>query len=241
MALPKIDAPIYELEIPSTGSTIKYRPFLVKEEKILLMALDSEDEKEQVNAIKQTINNCCLDEINVEDLPMFDLEYLFLQLRAKSVGETVTLDIPCEKCKEKTEHIIDISKVVVYKDPDHTNKIEITETVGMMLNYPKIDIISLMGGETLGENHKSLDVLLDMIVECIDYLYDEDTTYSSGDSTKKELKEFILNLSQAQFDKINTFYETMPKLQHPFKVTCKNNKCKHKEERTIQGMQSFFG
>ena len=123
MALPKIDAPIYELEIPSTGNKIKYRPFLVKEEKILLMALDSEDENEQVNAIKQTINNCCLDEINVEDLPMFDLEYLFLQLRAKSVGETVTLDIPCEKCEEKTEHTIDISKVEVYKDPDHTNKI----------------------------------------------------------------------------------------------------------------------
>ena len=239
MALPKLVTPTYELTIPSTGKEVSYRPFLVKEEKILLMALDSEDNREQVKAIRQIMNNCILDDVNTNDLPMFDLEYIFLQLRSKSVGEVVSLEFNCEGCGTPIQLDIDISKIEIKKTPGHTNKVEISDEIGMILNYPKMDVISLMGGEDLEDNKKSFDILLNMIVGCVDSIYDNDQVYKSEDSTPEEMKEFLLNLSQTQFEKINQFFETMPKLEHQVNVTC--NKCDYKEERTIQGMQSFFG
>jgi len=239
MALPKLVTPTYELKIPSSGKEISYRPFLVKEEKILLMALDSEDNSEQIKAIRQIMNNCILDDVNTKDLPMFDLEYIFLQLRAKSVGEVVSLEFNCEGCDTPIQLDIDISKIQIKETPGHTNKVEISDEIGMMLNYPKMDVISLMGGEDLEDNKKSFDILLNMIVGCIDSIYDNDQVYKPEDSTPEEMKEFLLNLSQTQFEKINQFFETMPKLEHEVHVEC--NKCNHTEERTIQGMQSFFG
>ena len=234
MALPKIVAPTYELELPSNKKKIKYRPFLVKEEKVLLIAMDSGDEKQVTQAVVDVINACVTSRIKIEDLPSFDLEYLFLKIRAASVGEEITVNVVClDDNKTKVEHTININDVEVFKPKGHTDKVMINKNVGVIMKYPKLDHFIEFGvrGETDMDG-------LDIIVGCIDQIFDGEDVTESSDCTTKELKEFIESLTQRQFNKVSKFFETMPKLQHKFDVV--NPNTKKSSTYTIEGLQSFF-
>lgn len=243
MALPKIDTPIYETKLLSTGKKVKYRPFLVKEQKLFLMASQSEDVKEVVDTIKQVLNNCILsDGIDVNTLPVFDLEQLFLQIRARSVGEVVTLrytcnnDVPVEnaepkKCGGVVSVDVNLLEIQPTKDTTHTSKIELTPKLGIVMKYPNFDIVQRL-------NIKSEVDLLNLVVDCIDYVYDQDQLYYAKDTKKEELEEFIENLQQSDLEKIQHFFKTMPKLSKKFDFKCP--KCGYKEEMNVEGIQNFF-
>ena len=245
MALPKIDVPTYETKLISSGKIVKYRPFLVKEQKLFLMAAQSTDEKETVDVVKQVLNNCILSEIDVDDLPTFDLEHLFMQLRARSVGEVVNLKYNCnnivkdDKGEEKTcgslvkfdLNILDIKPTI---DEKHSSKIEISDKLGIMMKYPTLKLIN--GVTNLKD--EDIDTVLDVIVSCIDYIYDEEQMYYAKDSTKEELIEFIEGMEQEDMEKIQLFFSTMPKITKTLDFKCK--KCGYEEEVTVQGIQNFF-
>ena len=234
MALPKVVAPTYELELPSNGKKIKYRPFLVKEEKVLLIAMDSGDEKQITQATVDVINACVTSRIKIEDLPSFDLEYVFLKIRAASVGEEITVNVVClDDNKTKVQHTININDVEVFKPKGHTEKVMINKNVGVIMKYPKLDHFIDFGvrGETNMDG-------LDIIVGCIDQIFDGEDVTESSDCTPKELKEFIESLTQRQFNKVSKFFETMPKLQHKFEVV--NPNTKKSSTYTLEGLQSFF-
>ena len=234
MALPKVVAPTYELELPSNGKKIKYRPFLVKEEKVLLIAMDSGDEKQITQATVDVINACVTSRIKIEDLPSFDLEYVFLKIRAASVGEEITVNVVClDDNKTKVQHTININDVKVFKPKGHTDKVMINKNVGVIMKYPKLDHFIEFGvrGETDMDG-------LDIIVGCIDQIFDGEDVTESSDCTTKELKEFIESLTQRQFNKVSKFFETMPKLQHKFDVV--NPNTKKSSTYTLEGLQSFF-
>ena len=234
MALPKVVAPTYELELPSNGKKIKYRPFLVKEEKVLLIAMDSGDEKQITQATVDVINACVTSRIKIEDLPSFDLEYVFLKIRAASVGEEITVNVVClDDNKTKVQHTININDVKVFKPKGHTEKVMINKNVGVIMKYPKLDHFIEFGvrGETDMDG-------LDIIVGCIDQIFDGEDVTESSDCTTKELKEFIESLTQRQFNKVSKFFETMPKLQHKFDVV--NPNTKKSSTYTLEGLQSFF-
>jgi len=234
MALPKVVAPTYELELPSNGKKIKYRPFLVKEEKVLLIAMDSGDEKQITQATIDVINACVTSRIKIEDLPSFDLEYVFLKIRAASVGEEITVNVVClDDNKTKVSHTININEVKVFKPKGHTDKIMINKTVGVIMKYPKLDHFIEFGvrGETDMDG-------LDIIIGCIDQIFDGEDVTESSECTPKELKEFIESLTQRQFNKVSKFFETMPKLQHKFDVV--NPNTKKSSTYTLEGLQSFF-
>jgi len=240
MALPKISIPTFEMTIPSTEQKITYRPFLVKEEKVLLMALEGKDPKETARALKQVINNCCLDDIDVNKLAPFDLEYFFLLLRAKSIGETIDLTYKCQNKKGKTdcgnviEFSVNIDDVKVIKNPEHTNKIELTDTVGIMMKYPALETILVQNFDT-----ESVDEILEVIINCMESIYDETSIYKMKDTDTSETKDFLEGLTQTQFTKIRKFFDTMPKIRYEDTITC--NKCKKGNEIEIEGMQNFFG
>lgn len=234
MALPKVVAPTYELELPSNGKKIKYRPFLVKEEKVLLIAMDSGDEKQITQATVDVIKACVTSRIKVEDLPSFDLEYLFLKIRAASVGEEITVNVVCmDDNKTKVQHTININDVEVFRPKGHNEKVMINKNVGVIMKYPKLDHFIDFGvrGETNMDG-------LDIIVGCIDQIFDGEDVTESSDCTAKELKEFIESLTQRQFNKVSKFFETMPKLQHKFEVV--NPNTKKSSTYTLEGLQSFF-
>jgi len=234
MALPKVVAPTYELELPSNGKKIKYRPFLVKEEKVLLIAMDSGDEKQITQATVDVIKSCVTSRIKVEDLPSFDLEYIFLKIRAASVGEEITVNVVClDDNKTKVQHTININDVKVFKPKGHTDKVMISKDVGVIMKYPKLDHFIEFGirGETDMDG-------LDIIVGCIDQIFEGEEVTESKDCSMKELKEFIESLTQRQFNKVAKFFETMPKLQHKFDVV--NPNTKKSSTYTIEGLQSFF-
>jgi hypothetical protein len=234
MALPKVVAPTYELELPSNGKKIKYRPFLVKEEKVLLIAMDSGDEKQITQATVDVINACVTSRIKIQDLPSFDLEYLFLKIRAASVGEEITVNVVClDDNKTKVQHTININDVEVFKPKGHTDKVMINKNVGVIMKYPKLDHFIEFGvrGETDMDG-------LDIIVGCIDQIFDGEDVTEASDCTIKELKEFIESLTQRQFNKVSKFFETMPKLQHKFDVV--NPNTKKSSTYTLEGLQSFF-
>ena len=234
MALPKVVAPTYELELPSNGKKIKYRPFLVKEEKVLLIAMDSGDEKQITQATVDVINACVTSRIKIEDLPSFDLEYVFLKIRAASVGEEITVNVVClDDNKTKVQHTININDVEVFKPKGHTEKVMINKNEGVIMKYPKLDHFIEFGvrGETDMDG-------LDIIVGCIDQIFDGEDVTESSDCTTKELKEFIESLTQRQFNKVSKFFETMPKLQHKFEVV--NPNTKKSSTYTLEGLQSFF-
>tara|TARA_B100001250_G_scaffold75126_1_gene61457 strand:- start:4004 stop:4711 length:708 start_codon:yes stop_codon:yes gene_type:complete len=234
MALPKVVAPTYELELPSNGKKIKYRPFLVKEEKVLLIAMDSGDDKQITQATVDVIKACVTSRIKVEDLPSFDLEYLFLKIRAASVGEEITVNVVCmDDNKTKVQHTININDVEVFRPKGHNEKVMINKNVGVIMKYPKLDHFIDFGvrGETDMDG-------LDIIVGCIDQIFDGEDVTESSDCTTKELKEFIESLTQRQFNKVSKFFETMPKLQHKFDVV--NPNTKKSSTYTIEGLQSFF-
>ena len=236
MALPKLGYPTYELELPSTGKTIKYRPFLVKEEKVLLMALESKDEKQVVSAVKDLIKNCVITRIKVDNLPSFDLEYLFLKIRGASIGENIVLTVTCLDDNEtQVEANININDVEIFKPEGHDKKIMFDENTGLVMKYPSMK--EFVDREFLQKEMKTEDVY-EFIADSIDQIFDSEEVYDSSTTTKKEFRTFVDSLTTKQFEKIQKFYETSPKLSHTFKVT--NPKTNKESSYTIEGLQSFF-
>ena len=233
MALPKLNTLTYELQLPSTGEKLKYRPFLVKEQKALMIAQESDDEKLMENTFAQIINDCVLDDVNPYKMPMFDIEYIFLKIRGKSVGEKVKLNVLCPDDKETYVDVeIDLEKVDVQMDENHTNVIQITDNISMIMKYPCLGNITGLTVDTGTEN------LFSLIKKCIHEIHDGDTVHNKVDMSEKELDEFIDSMSTENFEGLSNFFETMPKLQHVIKT--KNPKTKKKVEITIEGLQSFF-
>ncbi len=239
MPLPKIATPTYELELPSTGEVVTYRPFLVKEEKVLVIALESEDTKQITNAIKAVLKNCVLTKgIKVEKLPTFDIEYLFLNIRGKSVGEELDVNVICPDDEKTTVQVsIDLDDIQVIKNDDHDNKIKLDDNLMMELKYPSLDQFIKNNFEFDEKN--AMAQSFELIATCIDKIYTEDEVWASADCTKKELNEFLESMNSSQFKGIETFFETMPKLSHTIEVT--NPKTKVKSEVVLEGLASFFG
>ena len=237
MALPKLNTPTYELEIPSTDEKIKYRPFLVKEEKILMMALETKDNTQIVNAVKDIVSECTFNKMNISTMPMFDTEYIFLQIRSKSVGEVSKLKLLCPDGDGKTyaDVELDLNKVKVQVGDDHTNKIELTDDMGVIMTYPNINSFAESGIKDINASN-----MLDVIGSCILQIYEEkgEKVYEAKDQTKKELTEFIESMNTKQFQDIQKFFDTMPKLKHEIKV--KNPKTKKESKITLTGLNDFF-
>tara|TARA_B100000780_G_C21086215_1_gene437594 strand:- start:9 stop:722 length:714 start_codon:yes stop_codon:yes gene_type:complete len=236
MALPKLDVPIYEMAIPSTDEKVKYRPFLIKEEKVLLIAMESNKNEDIIQAVKQIVSECIFNKIKLGDLPMFDIEYMFLNIRAKSVGEVSKLKILCKDDGETYATVeVDLSEIEVQVEDDHTNKIELSDEMGVYMKYPSIDSFS-----TAGISDITAENMLDVIVTCIDKIYDKkgEEVYDSKDSSKKELMEFVEQLNTKQFQEVQKFFDTMPKLRHT--ITVKNPKTKKENLVTLSGLSDFF-
>jgi hypothetical protein len=238
MPLPKIATPIYELEIPSLKKKIRYRPFLVKEEKILIIALESEDSKQIANAVKNVISNCILSKgIKVEDLSTFDIEYLFLNIRGKSVGESVDVLITCPD--DETTQVpmsINLDEITVEVDPKHSCDIKLDDTLTLRMRYPSMT--EFIKNNFDSGDGVSVDDTFDLIISCIDQIYSEEESWTASDSTKKELLEFVEQLSSKQFKEVEKFFETMPKLSHTIKV--KNPKTGVESEVVLEGLSAFF-
>ena len=236
MALPKLTTPTYELEVPSTDEKLKYRPFLVKEEKILLMAIESGDNKDIIQAVKDIVSSCTFEKLDISKIPMFDIEYIFLNIRAKSIGEVSKLNLLCPDDKKTYAPIeVDLTKVQVQVGDDHTNKIELTDDMGMIMTYPTIESFRESGLQVI-----NADNMIDMIGACILQIYEEkgEKVYEAKDQTKKELSEFIESMNTEQFKKVQKFFDTMPKLKH--KVKIKNPKTKKESTVTLAGLNDFF-
>ena len=241
MALPKLNVPVYEAILPSTEKVIKYRPFLVKEEKLLLTAMEGGDETAMIPAVKQIINNCVQGNLDVDKLPTFDIEYLFLRLRAKSVGEKVTLGLKpwgCPKnngelCENSTQVDINLEEVVVIKNDKHSNKIMLDDKIGIKLSYPDLSKLGKVDKIDTAESG------MDIIKDCIDMIYTEEEMYERGTFNDKELDEFVDSLNTQQFTKIKDFFETMPALKYTAKYKCET--CGEEKETIVQGLNSFFG
>ena len=238
MPLPTIATPSYFLTLPSTGKEIKYRPFLVKEEKLLVLALQSEDTKEISNAIKEVLKNCIQTRgIKVETLPTFDIEFLFLNIRGKSVGEEIEVNITApDDNKTQITVKINVDDIKVQKNKNHTNKIKLDDSLMMEMKYPSLDQFIKNNFDFSGE--VGLDQSFDLIASCIDKIYNEEEVWSSEDVTKKELIEFLEQMNSLQFKQIEEFFNTMPKLSHEIKV--KNPKTKEESTVVLEGLSSFF-
>ena len=238
MPLPKIATPTYELELPSTGGTVKYRPFLVKEEKVLVIALESEDNKQITTAIKAVLKSCVLTKgIKVENLPTFDIEYLFLNIRGKSVGEDLEVNIICPDDGETEVPVtIYLDDIQVQKDENHTNKIKVDSSIMMEMKYPSLD--QFIKNNFDFNNKNMMDQSFDLIATCIDKIYTEEEVWAAADCTKKEMKDFLEQMNSNQFKEIEKFFETMPKLSHSISVT--NPETKVKSEVVLEGLASFF-
>jgi hypothetical protein len=242
MPLPKIATPTYELELPSTGRTIKYRPFLVKEEKILILALESQDTKQITLAIKSVLKDCILTKgIKVEDLPSFDIEYIFLNVRGKSVGESIELVITCSDDGVTEVPVkIYVDEIQVQKDENHTTEIRLDDKIVLKMKYPSLDqFIKNNFDFTTQESVSTIEKSFDIISSCIETIFTEEEAWAASDCTKKELIEFIESMNAEQFKKIEQFFETMPKLAHTFKVINPNTKVENTV--TLEGLTSFFG
>jgi hypothetical protein len=238
MPLPKITTPIYELEIPSLKKKIRYRPFLVKEEKILIIALESEDSKQIANAVKNVISNCILSKgVKVDDLSTFDIEYLFLNIRGKSVGETVDVLITCPD--DETTQVpmsINLDEINVEVDPKHSRDIKLDDTLTLRMKYPSMT--EFIKNNFDSGDGVSVDDTFDLIISCIEQIYSEEESWTASDSTKKELLEFVEQLSSKQFKEVEKFFETMPKLSHTIKI--KNPKTGVESEVVLEGLSAFF-
>lgn len=236
MALPIQSAPTYTLKVPSTSKTVKFRPFLVKDEKALLIAQQSEDLNVMVDTLKNVIASCVLDQIDVNSLAIFDLEYIFSQIRAKSSGEISELTFTCGSCNEKGNSVkveLDISKIEVTKTKDHTNKIPLFEDVGVMMKYPTIDILKKM------ENGlDTVDSVVDIVIDCIDVIYNSTEMFYTKELNRNEVSEFVENLTKEQFDKLENFFATMPKYQKLVEFNCPA--CGKHNITTLEGIKSFF-
>tara|TARA_Y100000034_G_scaffold103116_1_gene128410 strand:+ start:220 stop:924 length:705 start_codon:yes stop_codon:yes gene_type:complete len=233
MSLPKLDTLTYELTLPSTGKQIKYRPFLVKEQKALMIAQESEDDKQIQDAFAQIIDACTFGKIDAYTMPMFDIEYIFLQLRGKSVGEKVQINVLCPDDKKTRVDIeIDLKDVDIQMVKEHTNIIQLTDNISVIMKYPTLSDMSGFGDA--GE----ITSVFTMMKKCVNEIHDKETIYNKVDISEKDLDEFIDSMSTENFENFAKFFETMPKLQHM--VTVKNPKTKKKNEVLIEGLQSFF-
>tara|TARA_B100001250_G_scaffold63004_1_gene49474 strand:+ start:1331 stop:2053 length:723 start_codon:yes stop_codon:yes gene_type:complete len=239
MPLPKINTPTYDLVVPSTGKKIKYRPFLVREEKILILALESEDTAQITNAVVEILSECILTKgVDVTKLATFDIEYLFLNVRSKSVGETVEVNLTCpDDDRTSVEMEINIDAIKVQKTRGHKNIVKLDDQYSMKLKYPSFDQFIESNFDT-SEDTSDVDKSLNMITNCIEMIYDEEESWDASDSTKKELEEFVEQLNSKQFKAIEKFFETMPKLSHKVKV--KNPTTEVESEVVLEGLASFF-
>ena len=237
MALPKLTTPTYELEIPSTDEKIKYRPFLVKEEKILMMALESKSSGDITQAVKDIVKECTFNKVNIDNMPMFDVEYIFLNIRSKSVGEVSKLKILCPDDKKTYADVeLDLNEVNVQVGEDHTNKIDLGNGTGMIMQYPSIDSFKDSGIRDINASN-----MLEVISTCILQIYEDEgkKVYDPKDQTKKELTDFIEQLNTKQFRLVQDFFDTMPQLKH--EITVKNPKTKKESKITLTGLNDFFG
>ena len=237
MALPRLDVPIYELVIPSTDEKIKFRPFLVKEEKILLIAMESGESDDMIQSVKDIVNECTFNKLKLGEMPMFDVEYLFLNIRSKSVGEVSKLKVLCQDDMKTYANVeIDLNEVQVEVDGDiHSNKIELTDEMGVIMKYPTIDSFTTNGIKSITAAN-----MINVIASCVEQIYDKkgEEVYDSKDSTQAELIDFVEQLNTTQFQEIQKFFDTMPRLQHT--ITVKNPKTKVESEVTLTGLNDFF-
>jgi hypothetical protein len=242
--LPKIDVPIYTVNLISTGKPVRFRPFLVKEQKLFLMAAESEDQKETIEVIRQVLKNCILDEIDINNIPTFDLEFLFMNLRARSVEEVVELKYKCNNtvkdekgedkvCGTSVDFKLNLLEIHPTKSESHTNKIQLNENLGVCLKYPTFEMIQKY--ETMDEK----DIMMTILIDCIDYIYDKDSFNYAKDTTRQELEEFVDSLQQSHLEKIKVFFDTMPEVKKDVHFKCP--KCAYEEDIAIRGLQSFFG
>jgi hypothetical protein len=237
MTLPSVETPRYELTLPSTDKVVQFRPFLVKEEKVLLLAMESNNNTEIINATKEILNACTFEKLEIEKLPIFDIEYIFLQIRAKSVGEIAKFKMLCPDDKSTYVDVeVDLTKVNVQVDDTHTNNIVIDENrkLGVVFNYPTLEMTK--AGFDIDET--DINTLFDIMTTSIDHIYEGEKVYPAKDSTKEELKTFLESLPQKTFEKIKTFFETMPQLRHNIEV--ENPKTKVKSTIDLKGIRDFF-
>ncbi len=242
MPLPTISAPNYELELPSSGKKIKYRPFLVKEEKILILALESQDTKQITNAIKQVLKECILTKgIKVEELPTFDIEYIFLNVRGKSVGESIDLIVTCYDDGETQVPVtVYIDEIQVQKSPEHVKDIKLDDKLVLRMKYPSLEqFIKNNFDFSSVQSESNIEKSFDIIASCIEIIFTDDESWAASDCTRKELIEFIESMNSSQFKQIEKFFETMPKLSHTIKI--KNPKTGVENEVVLEGLTSFFG
>ena len=239
MPLPKINTPTFELVLPSNGKKIKYRPFLVREEKILIMALESEDMKQITDAVIQILSACILTRgVKINDMSTFDIEYLFLNVRSKSVGETVEVKVTCPDDNETSVSVnIDLDSIKVQKDKNHKNTIKLDDNLSMKLKYPSLKQFIESNFEASNPNN-TIDSTLSVITSCIDMIYNDEESWSGSESSQKELEDFVENLNTKQFQMIEDFFTTMPKLSHKVKV--KNPKTEVESTVILEGLAAFF-
>ena len=237
MALPKLTTPTYELEIPSTDDKIKYRPFLVKEEKILMMAMESKSSADITQAVKDIVSECTFNKVKIDDMPMFDVEYIFLNIRSKSVGEVSKLKLLCPDDGKTYANVeVNLNEVKVQVGDDHTNKIDLGNGMGMIMKYPTIDSFSESGIRDINPGN-----MLEVISTCILQIFEDEgkKVYDTKDQTKQEVIDWIEQLNSKQFKDVQNFFETMPKLKHDIKI--KNPKTKKESTITLNGLNDFFG
>ena len=242
--LPKIDVPVFSINLISTGKEVKFRPFTVKEEKLFLMANESNDLKTVVDTTKQVLNNCIISDIDVDKLPVFDIEYLFLNIRARSVGEVINLNYKCNndikneegddthKCNHTVRIDVNILDIKPKNDVKQDTKIQITDKVGMVMKYPNFDTIQKYG------NGNQADIIMKLTADCIEYIYDDDQIYYAKDTPEEELIDFIEGMQSKDLEKIKNFFDNMPKISKELDFKC--DKCQYEEKITVEGLESFF-
>jgi|TARA_Y100000310_G_scaffold18977_1_gene18618 hypothetical protein len=241
MALPILAVPKHELNIPSTNEVVKYRPFLVKEEKVLLMAQESNEEKTIIDAMKEIVKNCVETKLDIDKMPLFDIEYIFMKLRAKSVGEIVKLkyghpgatNSSNEKCEHFEEIEVNLDKVEVSRTEGHDTKVKLTDDIGLVMRYPQIGMM-----EKVRAAETEVETLFDVIRGCIEMIYEGDEVHYPKDYSKKEMETFLESLNTDQFVKIRNFFETMPKIRYETEYEC--TECNQREKVTITNIQDFF-
>jgi hypothetical protein len=234
MALPKLDVPRYEMKVPSTGKKVVYRPYLVKEEKILMLAMESNDQQQMIRGLKDVVTSCTEGTVDVDSLAMFDLEYIFMQLRGKSVGEKTEVGIKCKSCEEVNTIEVNLSKVVVDVPKEAARKIKLTESVGMIMTYPTVnDLMDIQLSE-----EKDINKVFDLILMCISSIYTNEEIFDAKSQTNQELKDFIESLSSEQFNKVKDFVENMPSASIGVEFDCTN--CKEHNKLEVKGLANFF-
>jgi hypothetical protein len=236
MALPQMNTPVYKIQIPSSGEQITFRPFLVREEKALLLAQQSEDIDVMMNTLKEIIINCVKEPIIIDNLAIFDVEYLFTQIRAKSVGEMVELIFTCGHCdnaKNKVKMEIDLTKIPIIKDPEHTNKIHLFGECGVIMNYPNLTTFKKADGQL-----EDINAIMEVIIDCIQAVYNGDEVFYAKEQTRQELEDFVMNLTKEQFDKIEEFFVSIPKYRQDIEFDCPA--CGTHNKTYLEGPASFF-